>query len=105
MAKNGGYRILDIKGFPVKVSTATKQVIPGIYEFLEATTKPILLSGLSVIVTTANTDTETEYKDTFIEAHVSSNNFVFTAFGINFTVTDDDEIYFTAAEDVAAKKK
>lgn len=92
MSKNGGYKIIDLGGAVVKVSTATKTKVPGIYEAIEETRKPILLSGLVVDVS----DVLTEYGDVFISVAVSGTDFTFTFNGVVFTITDDDEIYYTA---------
>lgn len=89
----GGYKIIDLKGAPIKVSTATKAVIPGVYDAIESTTKPILLEGLVV-----NDTTNKEFIPAFITPSVDSGNYVFSVYDYNFVVTDDDEVYWVAQE-------
>lgn len=91
----GGYKIINLKSEPIGVSTEqTHTEIPGIYEAIESTMKPILLEGIVLDID----GTETEIPPCFIAPITSSGDFVFTIYTYTLTVTDDDEIYYTAAE-------
>lgn len=88
-----GYKVIDMLSTPIKVSTATKAVVPGIYDAIEETFKPLLLTGIVI-----NDTTDKEFPPAYIQPVVNSTNFDFTVYGYAITVTDDDEIYYTAAE-------
>lgn len=87
MSKNGGYKILDLEKVTVPASDAEHAVVNGIYEAIEGTRKPILISGLHTALA--------EYPDTFAAPVLREGDFEFNIFGITVTVTDDDEIYYT----------
>lgn len=44
----GGYQIIDLKNFPFDSSKGNSVVIDGIYEKIEGTLKPILLTGIVI---------------------------------------------------------
>lgn len=87
MSKNGGYRIIDLGDVTIGAATAEHAVVEGIYDAIEGTRKPILISGLHTA--------DVECHDVFVQPEVSSGDFVFTACGLAITVNDDDEIYYT----------
>lgn len=89
MSYNGGYKIVNLEGF--SFTSGVGQTVKGIYENIENTNKPILVSGLEI--------DGVEIKDFFTLFSVSSTNFVgnstlnfsgstLTAYVI--TVTDED---------------
>lgn len=82
-----GYKVIDLKGTNILESTETKATVDGIYEAIEETFKPILLAGICI-------DGE-EHAPAFIQPKASESTFVFTLYGYDMTITDDDEIYFT----------
>lgn len=91
--KKGGYQIIDFKDFPVKEGSESF-IIPGIYDLIEGTRKPILLSGINAW--------NREYPDVFMHYRLSGTSFVFTMSNIGFgeigtiTVSDTDVVTFTA---------
>lgn len=93
-----GYKVIDLKGTPIKVSTATKAVVPGIYDAIEESRKPIMLTGIVV-----NDTTDKEFHPAHIQPAVSGTDYVFTLYGYDMTITDDDEIYYTASESTTLK--
>ena len=88
MARNGGYKILDIGGYPLTDKAAT--TIPGLYARVESTNKALLLSGLSV--------DGVEYDDCYIQATLGESKYTFTAFGISFELTSADALTATKPE-------
>lgn len=85
MARNGGYKILDIGGYPLTDKTA--KTIPGLYERMESTNKALLLSGLVV--------DDVEYDDCFVQATAGESKYTFTAYGISFELTSADALTAT----------
>ena len=59
--KIGGYQIIDLKG--KNLTTDVGMVYEGIYELIEGTTKPILLSGIQV--------DDTEYQDVYVSVSIN----------------------------------
>lgn len=87
MSKKGGYKIIDFKGLTL---STTDVVIPGIYDAIESTTKPILASGIKI--------STTEYNDEFVGVTISSDDFVIDFHGYDIVITVDDEVSATAQE-------
>lgn len=65
--KIGGYQIIDLQNKPL---SGVGMQYEGLYEKIEGTKKPILLSGLNV--------DGTEYHDAFVNINVDGGNFVLT---------------------------
>ena len=88
----GGYQIIDLKGHQHTSGVGT--IHEGIYDKIEATSKPILLSGIAV--------NGIEYHDTFIFPCVNGSNYV-AVVGVNPTqneqivinIQDNDVVIFT----------
>lgn len=83
--RNGGYKIIDLKGVDVK-SGAT---IEGVYAAVKETLKPIVLAGLNI--------NGTEYKDLFVNFIASGSNYVGKVDTITITITNADLITGTIA--------
>jgi hypothetical protein len=88
----GGYQIINLEGHPH--TSGVGAVHEGIYEKIEGTSKPILLSGIVV--------NATEYHDTYIFPCVNGSNYV-AVVGENPTtnqrividIQDNDVVTFT----------
>ncbi len=84
MAHKGGYQIVDLRGESLSGTAVT---IPGTYEKIEGTRKPILLTNIN--------KGGTEIHNSFVSPLVSSSNFLITlpdGSGEVITITPDDEI-------------
>lgn len=81
----GGYQLVDLKN--ENFAVGTKKTIAGVYDLIEGTRKPILISGIQIA--------STEYHDAFVTPVVSSSNFVFVVYGYTFTIDADDGITVT----------
>lgn len=46
MSRNGGYKIIDLKNKELKINVG--MVYDGIYDEIESTRKPLLISGLNI---------------------------------------------------------
>lgn len=64
--KIGGYQIIDLENRPFTLGVG--QQYKGLYEKIEGTRKPILVSGINV--------TGTEFHDTFVTFGVDGSDFV-----------------------------
>ena len=82
---NGGYRIIDLKNVSVG---STAKTIDGVYDAIENTNKQLLLTNINI--------GGTKYHDTIIDVTVSSSKFVWTVYGYNFEVTNQDKVKATA---------
>lgn len=81
--KIGGYQILDFK--KSALSTEAGVTIEGLYEILEGNIgKRVVVSGLVI--------GDTEYNDATVEVTVSGTDFVFTVYGYDIAIDDDDEV-------------
>lgn len=78
----GGYQIIDLEN--KELTLATGMVFEGIYDKIEGTRKPILISGINI--------EGTEYHDTFVELTVSGSSYVGTIYGKNISITDVDVV-------------
>ena len=83
--KLGGYKIIDFEGYAFTLSTAT--AVPGIYERIKETQKPLLICGLKVGAT--------EYKPTFGEA-TGASPYVIKLSTITIKIATDDKVTITA---------
>lgn len=86
--KIGGYQIIDLKG--KNLTTDVGMVYDGLYELIEGTRKPILLSGIQI--------DDTEYQDVFAELSVNGSNIELRAYGKVFTVQDNNVVTVTDDE-------
>lgn len=75
--KIGGYQIIDFKNKPLQFGVG--MVYDGIYDLIEGTRKPILLSGLTVKVDIEEDDTSVvlESHDLFSFPTLDGSNYVF----------------------------
>lgn len=80
--KIGGYQIIDLKG--KNLTTDVGMVYEGIYELIEGTTKPILLSGIQV--------DDTEYQDVYVSVSINGSAFELKAYNKIFTIEDTDVV-------------
>lgn len=83
--QKGGYQIIDLKNKQLTIGTG--MVYNGVYELIEGTSKPILLSGINIA--------GKEYHDTFIDLTVSGSSFIATVYGKKITITDNDVVTIT----------
>lgn len=92
MALRGGYKIIDLKGKPLTPNVG--MVYEGIYESIEETRKPILLTGLAILID----GNIMEYKDTYVLFYLLEGQYIATLLieGITITVTDNDIVTITA---------
>lgn len=98
----GGYKLIDLSG--VNLSTSAPATVSGIYETIEGNyRKRVVLSNLVI--------GNTELPEIGIAPMVSGDTFIFSVYGYNFTVADDDSVTLSSgiavnvpdstAEDVA----
>lgn len=88
----GGYQIVDLKNH--NHTSGVGAIHEGIYDLIEGTTKPILISGITV--------NAVEYHDTFIFPCVNGSNYV-AVVGVNpsqneeivINIQDNDVVTFT----------
>lgn len=66
MARKGAYIIIDLSGYDITSAGSYKVTVPGIFNKLSKTNKPVLISGLTIAGKT--------YRDVFAECQASSNN-------------------------------
>lgn len=78
----GGYRILNLLSKDLTVNVG--MVYDGVYEVIEGTRKPILLSGLVV--------DGKEYHDVFLDFKAVGTTFVASAYGYDIIVNDVDVV-------------
>ena len=83
--KLGGYKIIDFEGYTFTLSTA--KAVPGIYERIKETQKPLLICGLKVGAT--------EYKPTFGEA-TGGSPYAIKLSTITIKIATDDKVTITA---------
>lgn len=80
--KKGGYQILDLQNIDFTVDTP--QTVVGAHGTLEATHKPIYVSGLVV--------GSIEQRDGYVDFAVNSTSYVGTLGKHTITISDTDEI-------------
>lgn len=83
--KIGGYQIVDLKNVNHELSVG--MVHEGIYDIIESTRKPILLSGIHI--------DDKEFHDSYANFSVSGTNFVATVYGYTITIEDTDVVTIT----------
>lgn len=66
MARKGAYVIIDLSGYNITSTGSYKITVPGVYDRLESTTKPVLISGLTIAGKV--------YRDAFAECQISGSN-------------------------------
>lgn len=76
----GGYQIINLNNTEFKLHIP--MVISGIYEKIEGTHKPILLSGLVI--------NDVEYHDIYVAPKVYGSSFVISAYGYIIYISDID---------------
>jgi hypothetical protein len=84
----GGYQIIDLKGIDRK--NGVGMVDEGIYDKIEGTRKPILVSGLVL--------EGQEYHDFYAQFTVSGSSYVYSDdvhYNIDITITDNDVVTLT----------
>lgn len=81
----GGYQIIDLKG--VNHTPAVGMVHDDIYDIVEGTTKPILLTNIVV--------DDKEYKDAFVTVDINESAFVIKIYGYTITINSNDVVTFT----------
>lgn len=86
--KIGGYQIINLKG--KNLTTGVGMVYDGLYELIEGTRKPILLSGIQI--------DDTEYQDVFAELSVNDSNLELRAYNKVFTIQDNNVVVVTDDE-------
>ena len=77
--RQGGYKIVDLKGVDVNTPGAT---IKGVYAAIESTRKPIVLSGLVI--------NGKEYHDVFANFVSNGSNYSCTFDNATITINDAD---------------
>lgn len=85
--KNGGYKIIDLNNYPHSNGVGVVHV--GIYEAIEGTRKPILLSGLNV--------DGIEFHDVFVIPTVDGSSYFFnitqtSTYNVSAVVEDTDVV-------------
>lgn len=85
MAKKGGYKIIDFKG--VNHTLDVGMVHKGIYESIEESTKPFLLSGLVL--------EDMEIRDIWCNVTQVGNSFFFVTSGVSIKIDDTDVVTIT----------
>lgn len=80
--KKGGYKILDLQN--KNIVNGAYAIVDGVYEAIESTTKPLLLSGLRF--------NDVEYRDTYVTATVSGQDYKIVVNGFTITITSADHV-------------
>lgn len=79
----GGYKIIDFQD--VNITTENGATVVGIYEEIEKShRKAILISGVTI--------DGVEKPDCFIDCEVQDGNYVFSAYGKTFTITEENNV-------------
>ena len=96
MARKGGYVIIDLSGYDITSKGSYKVTVPGVFEKLSKTNKPVLVSGLTIAGKT--------YRDAFAECQTSGANLMIylnhiswtspagAATKVDLTVKSDDSV-------------
>lgn len=85
MAKIGGYQVIDLKN--KNLTSGVGMQYEGLYELIEGTRKPILISGVQL-------DSK-EYHDSFVEATANGSQYEFDLYGYLFTINDNNVVEAT----------
>lgn len=83
--KIGGYQIIDLGG--KKLTSNVGMTYNGLYEKIEGTNKPILVSGINL--------GGKEYHDTWCEFNVNGSNYEGLIYGNKIVIQDNDVITVT----------
>lgn len=83
----GGYQIIDLKN--KTLTSGVGMVFDGVYNKVEGTRKPILVSGLNV--------GGTEYHDSFVDFTVAGTAYTGTIYGKTIKIEDTDTVTVTNA--------
>lgn len=87
MAKNGGYKIINLKD--TDLTSGVGVTIAGTHEAIENSyRKPLLLSGIVI--------GSVEKNDVFVAFTVASNTYSTDIYGGTLTIDADDVVTFTA---------
>lgn len=78
----GGYKIIDLKDKELTLSVG--MTYDGIYDAIEGTRKPLLISGLNIA--------GVEYKDFYALPKVNQSSYVITIDGYTITIQDTDVV-------------
>lgn len=78
----GGYQIINLDG--VIHTLGLGMVHEGIYERIEGTQKPIMISGINI--------NGFDYHDCYVEPKVNGSNYEFEMYGYNVTINDVDVV-------------
>lgn len=81
----GGYQIINLDG--VDLRTDIGMQYEGLYEKIEGTRKPIIISGISI--------DGTEYHDAYVTPKVIGGSYEFDVYGYHFRVQDNDVVSVT----------
>lgn len=80
----GGYKIIDLKN--KNHTPGVGMVHNDIYDEVEATKKPILLSNIVI--------DDTEYKDTYVTVTLNESDFKASVYGYTVTINSNDVVTF-----------
>lgn len=89
----GGYQIINLDGVVHNVGSGVTH--EGIYERINGTQKPIMISGINI--------NGLEYHDCYVEPNVNGSNYEFNIYGYKATVSNADAVIFTEAEGSSIK--
>lgn len=79
----GGYHIINLLN--KSITTAAQITVPGIYNSIEGSyRKPILLTNVVIA--------GVEKPDAFVAPIVADSAFVFTCYGVTFSIDADDHV-------------
>lgn len=90
MSRNGGYKIIDLKNKELKDGGDVGVVFEGIYDAIEGTRKPLLISGLNI--------DGKEIHDFYGLPYLEGTNYVIVVpgsldtFEYNLTINDNDVV-------------
>lgn len=85
----GGYQIINLLN--MNFVNTVSMVVDGIYDKIEGSIKPILLSGITI--------DDVEYHDLFVNPIVIGSSYVISAYGYIIEISDIDVVTVTKVED------
>lgn len=85
----GGYQIINLLN--MNFVNTVSMVVDGVYDKIEGSLKPILLSGITI--------DDVEYHDLFVNPIVVGSSYVISAYGYIIEISDIDVVTFTKVED------